>query len=184
MTSPTYPTAAAKSVAEPVFLIDPATGEPAAAGGGSLSAVAHAAALSLSEGASAPLRTDLAGNLVVADPALLAAAQDTTPIGVFAAGREYEFVAASDAGQPLGASGALGDTLDSLIIIPLTTSPGAVQIKDGSGGTFRTVFPGGASSVTSLTPFEIGLSFKSLAAGGWVVSTGANVQVFATGDFT
>jgi hypothetical protein len=162
-----------------------------AGGGGSVSAQATAAAPTYTEAASSALSLDLAGNLRVKDAAalaalnsLLTAAQDTAPIGVFASGREYEFVAASDAGQAIGATGAVGDTLDALIIVPLTMSPGIVQIRDGTAGTWRTIFAGGAGSITSLQSWEAGLSLKSLAAGGWFVKTGADVQVFVPGDFT
>ena len=125
-----------------------------------------------------------AGSVIALLKAIAGQAISTAPMGVFAAGREYEFVAASSADQPLGAAGAVGDTLDSLIIVPLTTSPGEVKIKDGTAGTYRTIFLGGATSVGDLKPFEIGLSLKSLAAGGWIINTGANVQVFAAGDFS
>src|SRR4051812_6021458 len=52
----------------------------------------------------------------------------------------------------LGSSGAIGDYLESVIIIPGTSSPGAVSIKDGAGAAI-TIFGGGASSVADLKPF-------------------------------
>ena len=98
---------------------------------------------------------------------------------------EFEFVAASTTAS-LGATGAVGDILTGILVIPGTTSPGAVTVKDGTAGTTRTVFTGGAGSVPSLIPFFIpfGHGAKSLAAGGWIVTTGANVAVYAFGDFT
>lgn len=95
---------------------------------------------------------------------------------------EYETVAASQADQVLGTTGAIGDLLARLLVVPATTSPGAVSIKDGNG-TAITVFTGGASSVASLVPFSIPLNLYSLA-GSWKVTTGAAVSVLAAGNFT
>lgn len=95
---------------------------------------------------------------------------------------EYETVAASQTDQVLGATGAAGDTLAGLLVVPATTGPGAITIKDGAGGAI-TVFTGGASSVSNLVPFMIPIGAKS-TAGAWKVTTGANVSVLAIGDFT
>lgn len=95
---------------------------------------------------------------------------------------EYETVAASATNQSLGATGAAGDKLSRLLVVPATTSPGNVQIKDG-GGAAITVFTGGASSVASLVPFSIPLDLISLS-GAWQITTGANVSVIASGNFT
>lgn len=95
---------------------------------------------------------------------------------------EYETVAASQTDQTLGATGAIGDYLAGLLIIPATTSPGAVSIKDGAGSAI-TIFTGGASSVTNLVPFFVPLGAKATGA-GWKVTTGANVSAIGVGDFT
>jgi hypothetical protein len=96
---------------------------------------------------------------------------------------EYETVGSSATDQALGATGgATGDYLASLLIVPATTSPGAVSIKDGSG-TAIPIFAGGTSSVSNLVPFPAPLGIKS-AAGAWKVTTGANVSVIASGNFT
>lgn len=95
---------------------------------------------------------------------------------------EYETVAASASDQALGATGATGDYLSGLLIVPATTSPGAVSIKDGSGSSI-TVFTGGASSVSNLVPFFIPLGIKS-GSGPWKVTTGANVSAIGVGNFT
>ena len=95
---------------------------------------------------------------------------------------EYEYVAASATSQALGATGASGDYLSHLTIIPATTSPGAVSLQDG-GGTDRTIFTGGASSVSNLQPFHVILGAASVN-GAWKVTTGSNVAVYAFGDFT
>lgn len=98
-------------------------------------------------------------------------------------GNEYETVAASQTDQVLGAAGAIGDLLVGLLIIPTSTSPGAVSIKDGPSGTPIPVFAGGASSITTLHPFSVLLNIKCGAA-GWRVTTGAGVSVIGVGNFT
>lgn len=95
---------------------------------------------------------------------------------------EYETVAAGQTDQVLGATGATGDFLQRLVIVPATTSPGNVLIQDGAG-TEITVFAGGASSVSNLVPITADLGINS-AAGAWSVTTGANVSVIAVGNFT
>lgn len=95
---------------------------------------------------------------------------------------EYETVAASQTAQALGATGAIGDYLAGLLIVPATTSPGAVSIKDGSGSDI-TVFTGGASSVSNLVPFFVPLGIKS-TGGAWKVTTGTNVSAIGCGNFS
>ncbi|NYT42321.1 hypothetical protein HZY97_16230 [Sphingomonas sp. R-74633] len=83
----------------------------------------------------------------------------------------------------LGADGgADGDWLGALLIVPLTTSPGLVSISDG-GGDAIPIFAGGANSVGNLLPVHVPLGMTS-AAGGWEVTTGANVNIVAIGNFT
>ena len=97
-------------------------------------------------------------------------------------GAEYETVAASQTTQTLGATGATGDYLREVLVIPATTSPGNILIKDGSN-TAITVFTGGASSVSNLVPFTISLGLTS-TAGAWQLTTGANVSAIGVGNFT
>lgn len=94
---------------------------------------------------------------------------------------DYETVAASQTDQILGPVGAQGDILEELIIVPATTSPGVVQIQDGSG-TEITVFAGGASSVNELRPMSVKVAARS-SGGAWKITTGANVSVIAVGRF-
>ena len=98
-----------------------------------------------------------------------------------AAGSGYETVAASQTAQVLGAAGAVGDTIDGLLVIPETTSPGQVLLLDGA--TSITLFVGGASSVSNLIPFPIPLGMRSVN-GPWKVTTGADVSVIGIGNFT
>jgi hypothetical protein len=107
-------------------------------------------------------------------------AATNTPLTNLGAG-EYETVAASQTDQTLGATGAAGDYLLGLLIVPATTSPGAVSIKDGAGSAI-TVFTGGASSVSNLVPFLVPLGIIS-TGGAWKVSTGASVSAIGIGNF-
>ena len=91
----------------------------------------------------------------------------------------YEFVPASTSEQTIGDTGALGDVIDFLLVIPTTLSPGNVQIKDGSN-TPITVFAGGAGSISNLIPFTIPLAARS-RSGSWKVTTGAGLSVVAVG---
>ena len=111
-------------------------------------------------------------------------ASATNPLPVTAADRgEYEYVASGT--QVLGGTGAAGDYLDHVLIIPGTTSPGAVAIRDGTAGTPRTIFVGGASSVSNLAPIDVNVGAVATTAGGWaIVITGSNVTAFGFGNFS
>lgn len=95
---------------------------------------------------------------------------------------DYETVAASQTNQALGATGAAGDFLASVLIVPASTSPGAVTIKDGSNSAI-TIFAGGTSSVSNLVPFLAPIGAVSVQ-GAWQITTGANVSVISFGRFT
>lgn len=98
----------------------------------------------------------------------------------------YETVAASQTAQVLGTNGHRFDVIKRLIIVPATTSPGAVSIGDGDNADI-TVFAGGASSVADLTPIVIECDLRATDAGsplGWDITTGANVSVIAVGYFS
>jgi hypothetical protein len=94
----------------------------------------------------------------------------------------YVAVAASQTGAPLGTAGALGNILAGILVIPATTSPGAIAILDKT--TSITVFAGGATSVADLKPFLIDLKGIVSASGAWTITTGANVSVIVIGVFT
>src|SRR5947208_1775338 len=95
---------------------------------------------------------------------------------------KYVTIAASQTDQVLGSGGgAAGDYLEAILVVPGTTSPGAISIKDGSGSAI-TVFTGGPTSVADLKPFLIELDARSLT-GPWKVTTGANVTAIASGSF-
>jgi len=94
---------------------------------------------------------------------------------------EYESISASQTGQVLGTTGATGDYLAGLLVVPTTTSPGLVTVLDNAISI--PVFVGGASSVSNLVPFFIPLGVVSVS-GAWKVTTGSNVSVIAVGNFT
>jgi hypothetical protein len=108
-------------------------------------------------------------------------AQRLTIVDDAAAG-EYETVAASQTDQALGATGAAGDFLACVWIVPATLSPGNILIQDGAGSDI-TIFTGGASSVSNLVAFPFVVNAYSVS-GAWKVTTGANVSCFCTGNFT
>lgn len=93
----------------------------------------------------------------------------------------YETVAASQTAQVLGPTGAVGDYLKRLIIIPATTSPGNVLLLDNA--TSITIFAGGASSVTELKPIVVELDMFSVS-GAWKLTTGASVSAIGVGVFS
>jgi len=96
-------------------------------------------------------------------------------------GSQYETVGASQTDQVLGATGATGDLINGILVIPATTSPGAITLKDGA--TSIAVFTGGATSVSNLVPFLIPLGIRSIS-GSFKLTTGANVSCICIGDFT
>jgi hypothetical protein len=109
---------------------------------------------------------------------------DDNPLPV-ANGTDYETVAAGQSDQIMGATGAVGDYLAGVLIVPATTSPGAVSIKDGNGSGI-TVFAGGSGSVLSLHPFFVPIGAKCVASTtpGWKITTGSNVSAIGVGKFT
>ena len=101
-------------------------------------------------------------------------------VAVVGAG-EYETVAASQTAQTLGATGATGDYISGILVVPASTSPGVVTLLDNA--TSISVFAGGASSVSTLHPFFIPLGMISVS-GAWKITTGANVSCIGVGNFT
>ena len=91
----------------------------------------------------------------------------------------FETVAAGVTNQVIGATGAAGDLLDFLLVVPTSLAPGAISVKDGSGTPIQ-VFAGGAGSISNLVPFAIPLALRA-QSGPWQVSVGANMSVIAVG---
>lgn len=92
----------------------------------------------------------------------------------------YETVAASQTAQVLGPTGAAGDFLLGVLVIPATTSPGAITLTDGTLSA-TTIFVGG--TVPSVWPVFIPINANS-RSGAWSLTTGANVSAIVTGLFT
>jgi hypothetical protein len=94
----------------------------------------------------------------------------------------YQTIAAGLAAQPLGGTGAVGDYLGSLLIIPAIVACGAVTLLDGA--TSITIFVGGGTTpLADAKPFWVPIGLVSVN-GGWKVTTGAGVSVLAAGRFT
>jgi hypothetical protein len=81
----------------------------------------------------------------------------------------------------LGTTGATGDYIEGVLIVPDTTSPGGVALVDNT--TTITIFGGGASSVLDVKPFYVQIGAVSVN-GPWKLGTGANVRCVAVGRFT
>jgi hypothetical protein len=82
--------------------------------------------------------------------------------------------------------GTLGDYLEGFLLTPLTTAPGAFSVRDGNaggGGTYRVLFVGGLGSLTSVLPFSLPFPNYARNAGGWNITTGANLRVQAFGNW-
>lgn len=90
----------------------------------------------------------------------------------------YEAVAASQTTQTIGATGALGDLLERVIITVVTSATGTVAIKDG-GDTAITI--SAANTPIGVYSVEIGARSKT---GAWQITTGAGATAIAVGRFT
>lgn len=108
----------------------------------------------------------------------VASKTNAIPTAQYNAG-EYETVAASQTDQVLGATGAIGDYLDRIVIFVATAATGAVTIKDGATtiGSFANS-PGGG-----IGPYVLQLGIRAVGA-GFSITTGAGSSVLAIGDFT
>ena len=83
----------------------------------------------------------------------------------------------------MGATGATGDYLDGVLIVPGAAAAGIVQLQDGAG-TAMTIFAGGGTvALPTLAPFYVPVGAVS-AAGAWKVITNASVTAIGIGNFT
>lgn len=111
--------------------------------------------------------------------ALVTVAQSTTASPVILS-LPYKTVAVSQTTQVLGATGAVGDTLQGIIIQPTGTTVGSVIVYDGASAVYT--YPGGTVSA-DLRPIVVGMGMVCINA-GWKVTTPANATVLALGKFT
>jgi hypothetical protein len=104
-----------------------------------------------------------------------------TPLPIRTAGGEYETVAASQTAQVMGGTGAIGDYIHGILVIPALVACGVVTLLDGA--TSIPVFVGGGTTaLADAKPFWIPLGLTSVV-GAWKITTGASVSCIAVGDF-
>jgi hypothetical protein len=102
---------------------------------------------------------------------------------VIAGGSQYETVAVSQTDQILGATGAVGDYLESLICVVATAATSQVQIKDGNGSAIL-ILPNAVGAGVGTYTIPVGLISINATTPGWKVTTAAGVSVIGTGRFT
>lgn len=143
--------------------------------------------LAIKSASTAAVATDPAAVVAISPNGQLAAgraaAASSVPVVLSTEDRagDYETVAASQTAQVMGGTGAIGDYLKRLIVIPTTASPGVVTLLDNA--TSIPLFAGGAASLAMLAPFAIELGMVSVS-GAWKITTGAGLSVIAVGKFT
>ncbi len=94
----------------------------------------------------------------------------------------YETVAAGQTAQVLGVSGAQGDFIHGVVIVPAVAAAGLVTLIDGS--TSIPLYVGGATTaLLEVIPRFIELNMQS-QTGPWKITTGADVSVIAVGNFS
>lgn len=91
---------------------------------------------------------------------------------------DYEPVAASQTDQALGATGATGDLLASVIISVGTSATGTCSIKDGGGSAIVLT-----AANTPIGVYSVYMSIKS-TSGAWKITTGAGATAIGIGKFT
>lgn len=89
----------------------------------------------------------------------------------------YETVAPSQTAQVLGATGAKGDIVKSLVITVSTAASSTVALIDNA--TSYSIM----AANTPIGVYTIPLDAQSVS-GAWKITTGAGASVFATGQFT
>lgn len=97
-------------------------------------------------------------------------------------GNTYETVAAGQTAQVLGGTGAQGDYIEGLVIVPAVVAAGLVTLIDNA--TSIAIYVGGATTaLTEVEPWYVPLRMYS-RSGAWKITTGANISVIAIGRFT
>jgi hypothetical protein len=107
----------------------------------------------------------------------------TNPLPVEQTYGEYETVAAGQTDQVMGATGAIGDYLAGVLIVPAVVACGAVSIKDGTGSAISIFVGGGTTALVDAKPFFVPVNARCTGA-GWKITTGANVSAIGVGNFT
>lgn len=123
-------------------------------------------------------------NIPVSDARPLPVYAAAPPAGTIApGGSAYETVAASQSDQILGATGAVGDYLETLVITVATAATAAVSIKDGNGSAIP-ILPNSPGGGVGVYVVPIRLRSVNATTPGWKVTTGAGSTVLAGGSFT
>lgn len=78
------------------------------------------------------------------------------------------------------ATGAAGDYLEAVHAVVTTPATSVITVRDGPGGPSRDIFPNGVGGVGA---YPLALGWRS-KLGGWQISTGAGVAIFASGKFS
>lgn len=107
-------------------------------------------------------------------------ATDQTAIRVTPDATQYETVADGVTDQVLGTTGAVGDHIKRVIVIPTAVAAGGVNLTDGA--VVMNLYLGGTITA-ELRPIFYELGMNSVD-GAWKITTGANVKVIAIGRFT
>lgn len=107
------------------------------------------------------------------------------PTRVVEEGTYYVTVAAGQTGAVLGGpqtgSGAVGDLLSKVTIVPASATPNYVSLSDGTGTPF-TIYNGG-TGVANNQSWTLELNYTS-RNGAWKINTGTGLSVVAAGIFT
>ena len=130
----------------------------------------RASPATLTEGQKKNLRTSVKGALAVTLE---------TGAGVALSAGEFETVAASQTAQALGATGAIGDYLERIILQPANTACGTTTLLNGT----TVIFTYTAGTLADLSPITVELGVVATEA-GWKVTTGTSIAVLAIGNFT
>lgn len=94
----------------------------------------------------------------------------------------YETVAAGQTAQVLGGTGAAGDYIEGVLIVPAVVAGGLVTLLDGA--TSIPIYVGGGTTVlVDVKPFYVPLKLTS-SSGPWKITTGANISCIASGRFS
>ena len=94
----------------------------------------------------------------------------------------YVTVAASQTTAKLGVQANTGDWLQSLVVVPNSSTAQSVVLKDGTS-TIITI-PTQSGGTGTPQPYALYLGMRSKKAGGWSITTGTSVSVLAIGHFT
>jgi hypothetical protein len=96
---------------------------------------------------------------------------------------KYVDVAASQTGAAIkttgATTGAIGDYIDGILVIPETTSAGTIALLDGS--TSVNIFVTG--TLADLKPHWLPIRARAVNSGGWSITTGSAVHVKVCGNF-